>query len=118
MMYKPPGNFRARIELFSSSTTKNKFNGIRWSFVYVDDFNALGASQTPQSDVWPVFLMGDGVPIPDNVPLRGTLTAIMHIVFPEMVDVHFKKLEVGTQFYCIEGAKRMAIDTVIGLTPA
>lgn len=118
-----PGHFQAEIEIFPIGKSPRKspaFNGIRWAFVYADEFDELGLDGNTYrglySDVFPEFLGSDGRRSPLKTPLAGKLSAIMHVLFPHMVEVHFKRLEVGTRFYCMEGLKPCAEGIVTKLT--
>lgn len=84
--------------------------------MYADDFAKSGAYKVPHSDVWPQFLDRDGKELDPTVPLEGSLDAVMHIIFPEMVSVHLKRLERGTRFYCMEGSRRVAEGVVTELS--
>lgn len=106
------GHFLAEITINTDGT---KFNGIRWAFVYATDFEKLGSAKAPQSDVWPEFLDDDGFPLRTDIPLKGVLFARMHIIFPQMVEIHFKRLKLGTRFYCMEGHDKMATGIVTQL---
>jgi len=113
------GHFRAIIEVYpcgSDTRKKPAFNGIRWAFAYAADMNELGAGTAPQSDVWPEFLDETGKSLANEVPLIGEYSAIMHIVSDHMVDVHFKRLEEGTKFFCMEGRRKVARGRVTGLS--
>ena len=116
---KSEGHFRAVIEVFpcgSDTRKKPAFNGIRWAFSYAEDFDELGAHKAPQSDVWPEFLDEVGKSLAKEIPLIGQYNAIMHIVFENMVDVHFQRLNKGTKFFCMEGARRVAEGRVTDLS--
>ena len=115
-----PGHFKASIKIHphgpsSDQRTNPPFNGIRWSFVYAEDFANLGLEGAPHSDVWPEFLDHSGRSIETGIPLVGTYHAKMHIVFDHMVPKHFARLEIGTKFYCMEGELRAAVGTVTDL---
>ncbi len=75
-----------------------------------------GAGNAPQSDVWPEFLDDTGKSLTNEVPLIGEYSAIMHIVFDNMVDVHFQRLQEGTKFFCMEGARKIACGRVTSLS--
>lgn len=114
---KSEGHFRAFIEVYPCGPDTRKrpaFNGIRWSFVYAEDLEQLGKS-APHSDVWPEFLDEAGNSLMNDAPLIGEYNAIMHIVFENMVDVHFKRLREGTEFFCMEGARKVAKGHVTNL---
>lgn len=91
-------------------------NGIRWAFVYAEDVERLGAVLAPQSDVWPEFLNEAGASLPITVPLIGDFNAVMHIVFDNMVEVHFQRLALGTKFFCMEGSRKAAEGFVTSLS--
>lgn len=109
------GHFRANIEILPlgpSTRDKPAFNGIRWAFVHDDALKKFGEQKAPQSDVWPEFLTSSGTSLPTSTPLEGNLTAIMHIIFPHMIEYHMKRLKIGTQFHCMEGFNRVAFGEV------
>jgi len=87
--------------------TRHPFNGIRWAFAYAEDFKDDG-SVVAVSDVWPEFIESNGNAIAEDIPLSGILNARMHIVFPEMMPTHMKRIKVGTRFYCMEGDRKCA----------
>jgi len=106
------GHFLANIDIYACGPEKTKrnkpaFNGIRWAFAYADDVHS-NPDSFYVSDVWPEFLDSHGASIETGVPLIGSYAAKMHIVFPEMIEKHFQKLSVGTQFYCMEGYMKAA----------
>jgi hypothetical protein len=112
---KSEGHFRASIVIDPLARKRPAFNGIRWAFVYADDVEQLGAAEAPISDVWPEFLNVHGDSIPHGVPLIGQYNAVMHIIADHMVEVHFRRLELGTRFYCVEGRTRCAEGMVTSL---
>lgn len=116
---KSEGHFRAFIEVYPCGPDTRKkpaFNGIRWAFAYAEDVNELGAGNALRSDVWPEFLDETGKSLANEVPLIGGYSAIMHIVFENMVDVHFQRLHEGTKFFCMEGARKVASGRVTDLS--
>ena len=40
----------------------------------------------------------------------------MHIVFDNMVEVHFQRLALGTKFFCMEGSRKVAEGIVTSLS--
>lgn len=116
---KSDGHFRAKIEIYPCGpTTRNRpaHNGIRWAFAYADDIEQLGDEKAPRSDVWPDFLDETGKSLSREIHLIGDYDAIMHIVASHMVDVHLQRVEVGTEFYCMEGTRRVAKGRVTQLS--
>jgi hypothetical protein len=110
--------FLAEITIFPlgpDTRQANAFNGIRWAFSYANDDDANGR-EPETSDVWPEFLDQAGNALPSDVPLQGTIPARMHIVFPNMVGVHFNRLRVGTRFFCMEGSRKVASGIVTSLS--
>ena len=114
------GHFKAIVDINPRGPKADQrnsppFNGIRWSFVYAEDIDSLGLEKAPHSDVWPDFLDQSGNSIETGIPLIGTYSAKMHIVFPHMIPKHLARLKIGTQFFCMEGHRQMAIGTVTHL---
>jgi len=110
--------FLAEITIFPpgpETREANAFNGIRWAFAYAND-DYVNGIEPERSDVWPEFLDHAGNALPKDVPLQGTLPARMHIIFPNMVSVHFNRLRVGTRFFCTEGARKVASGVVTSLS--
>ena len=109
---KSTGHFLAKIDIYPCGPESDRrdnpaYNGIRWGFSYAEDFND-SPTCPPVSDVWPEFLDEGGMAIPNNVPLIGSYTARMHIIFDDMIEKHFKRLRIGTKFYCTEGSMKTA----------
>jgi hypothetical protein len=99
-------NFTAEISIYTneqSGRTNLPYNKIRWDFRYGTDDISQGIYM-----IWPYFLDENGIPISDGVPLVGTYEAKMYIVALEMCNYHYKRLSVGTEFFCHEGAAVMA----------
>lgn len=92
------------------------FNGIRWDFCRLEDLNERGWAREI-SMVWPEFVDNAGVPIAADVPLQGSLHALMHVLVPEMVEHHRQQLKVGSRFVCTEGARPVADGVVTSLAP-
>ncbi|MEM7661874.1 MAG: hypothetical protein AAF292_06465 [Pseudomonadota bacterium] len=116
---KSQGHFRAFIEVFpcgSKTRIKPAVNGIRWSFVYAEDVEGVGPEGASQNDIWPEFLDDAGASLAKDVPLIGEFNAIMHIVSASMVDAHFQRLKEGTEFYCMEGLRKVAKGHVTDLS--
>ena len=111
-------HFEARIEFYPLGPETRKahpFNGIRWAFAYAEDCGSDGLPSTV-SDVWPNFMNENNVSIADDVPLFGELNAKMHIIAANMVEVHMKRIKVGTVFYCMEGKRKCAQGVVTAVT--
>lgn len=109
-LYEVPDDFEARICIFTEAQGGRKtasFNGIRWDFAYVGaDIQKNGIFM-----IWPDFfdINHDSLPRDQPLPLEQPLMARMTIVSDEMRDeVHRRRVEVGTRFYCHEGGKRVA----------
>ena len=114
------GHFLADISIFPCGPEANRrnepaFNGIRWAFVYAEDFDQ-DPSNASQSDVWPEFLDASGLAVASGVPLVGMYQAKMHIIFDHMIHEHFKRLCIGTEFYCAEGLMKTAEGVVTKLS--
>ena len=69
-----------------------------------------------RDSVWPEFLDASGLAIASGVPLVGMYQAKMHIVFDHMIHEHFKRLCIGTKFYCAEGSMKTAEGVVTKLS--
>jgi hypothetical protein len=118
---KSRAHFLAKINIYPCGpepTRRDKpaFNGIRWSFIYAEDYEKYAPNNPPISDVWPDFLDENGLAIVSGVPLIGSYTAKMHIIFDNMVEKHFERLKVGTKFYCTEGSMKTAEGVVTKLS--
>lgn len=114
---KSEGHFAAEIEIYPCgphTRTHPARNGIRWSFVYKTDVDELG-SKAAHSDVWPDFIDENQISLDSETELIGTLRANMHIVFSNMIEKHLSRLAVGTEFYCMEGGRRVANGRVIAM---
>lgn len=58
-----------------------------------------------------------GDAIPKDVPLKGTVRARMHIVSRELANsLHRDRIHVGTKFFAMEGARKVANGTVTKIT--
>ncbi len=120
---KSNGHFRATITIFPlgpKTRSTHPFNGIRWGFVYADEFDKLGLDGNTYhglySDVFPEFMVTETEAMDADIPLQGTLFAIMHILAPNMIPVHFERLKIGTSFYCMEGSRPCAEGKVTKLS--
>ncbi len=116
-LYKHKEAFEAEITILTESEGGRRsppHNGIRWDFTY--------AENNPENKmymIWPEFVDDNGDAIDRGVFLEGTLKARMHIVSEKMLPLHVEKIHVGTEFYCMEGPKRVAhgvVTKVTGLT--
>lgn len=116
-LYRVPDDFEALIWIFSESEGGRKtpaFNGIRWDFAY--------ASDNPTNQlymIWPDFYFsnGDSMPTDSPLPVGQNLSARMTIVADEMREhTHRRRIEEGVEFYCHEGAKRVALGKVTKVT--
>ena len=111
-------HFEARIEIYRLGPDTRKsppFNGIRWAFAYAEDFGSDGLPSTV-SDVWPNFMDENNMSIADGIPLFGELSAKMYIIAESMIEVHMKRIKVGTVFYCMEGKRKCAQGAVTAVT--
>jgi hypothetical protein len=116
---KSDGHFRAQITVYAcgpDTRSSPAFNGIRWGLAYADDVEKLGTRNAPQSDVWPEFFDEAGNSLGNAIPLIGEFSAVMHIVFDNMVAVHFQRLTKGTKFFCMEGSRKVAEGFVTSLS--
>lgn len=113
-LYENQDAFEAEITIFTESEGGRKsppLNGIRWDMAYEVD--------EPQGKlymVWPEFIDESGDAIDSGIPLKGTLKARMHILSEEMVDLHAKRISVGTIFFSMEGIKKVAKGVVTRVT--
>lgn len=92
------------------------FNGIRWDFCYADDVDERGLAPHVFM-IWPEFMDEHNVQIPKDVSLQGRLRSFMHIVSPELVELHRKRLKVGSRFFCTEGSRLVAEGVVVSMSP-
>ena len=117
-LYEVPDDFEAQIRIFTEAQGGRKtapFNGIRWDFAYEgEDIQKDGIFM-----IWPDFhdINHDSLPKDRPLPLDDILLARMTIVSDEMRDeIHQRRIQVGTRFYCHEGGKRVAEGSVISIT--
>lgn len=88
------------------------FNGIRWDFLYEGDKPTESLYM-----IWPEFVDGKDDAIPRDVPLKGTLRARMYIVDRKLADaLHRDRIKVGTKFFAMEGACKVAKGMVTKIT--
>ena len=66
--------------------------------------------------VWPDFFDDAGSSLHQGLPLEGTLRARMYVVEPEMKELHRCRIRTGTNFFCVEGPRKVARGTVTKLT--
>jgi translation elongation factor EF-Tu-like GTPase len=116
-LYPVPDDFEAVIRIFTSEEGGRltpTFNGIRWDFCYADD--------RPEERLWaiyPDFFDSSGNTIPRDVPLPMAIESCtrMSVLNDEIrKTVHRERIQVGTQFFCHEGARRVAIGRVTKIT--
>ena len=117
-LYEVPDDFEAQIRIFTEAQGGRKtapFNGIRWDFAY--------HGEDIQKDsifmIWPDFYdtNNDSLSKDQPLPLDEILMARMTIVSDEMRDeIHKRRIDVGTRFYCQEGEKRVAEGSVTRIT--
>lgn len=108
-------DFEANIEILSSEEggrTTPAFNGIRWDFCYSEDDVKDGLYM-----IHPDFFGTDGESLEGQLPIGKPLNARMKIIVEEMKEkMHRKRIKVGTEFYCHEGARRVAKGKVSKIT--
>lgn len=114
-LYKHLDDFEATITIFTKEEGGREtpaFNGIRWDFLY--------AKNNPEGEmymIWPEFIDKNGDAIEKDIPLIGTLSARMHIVNQEIKNiVHVSRMHVGTEFYCMEGPKKVGKGVITKIT--
>ena len=114
-LYDVEEDFEARITILTEAQGGRKtppVNGIRWDFLYAQDDPADGIFM-----IWPDFCDADGTSFSTDTQLKGTLHARMHIARKEGIATHHQgKLQEGTEFYCVEGPKKVAKGVVTKLT--
>ena len=116
-LYKIPADFEAVIRIYSTAEggrVSPPFNGIRWDFAYAED----GATKSIFM-IWPDFFdeKGDSLPTDAPLPIGVELRARMTILVDEArSQVHRGRIREGVQFYCHEGAKRVAVGCVTKVT--
>ena len=113
-LYETDHDFEARVTILTEKDGGKRtvsFNGIRWSFVYAED-----DPRTESYMIFPDFHDDEGNSLPEDVPLKGTLNARMHVLFQESIDqVHGDRIAKGVEFYCTEGNRRVAKGVVTKL---
>ena len=108
-------DFEAIIRIFTEAEGGRKtppFNGIRWDLSYIPSDNVLHG-------IMPDFYSCSGDSLPTNVPLPidVEIPARMTIRVDEMREkTHRARIAPGVQFYCHEGAHRLAIGRVTRIT--
>jgi len=116
-LYPTQDDFEATIRIFRTDEGGRKsppFNGIRWDLCYAGD--------SPQESlwvIWPDFFddLGESLPTDRALPVDVELPARMTIMNNELrVQVHQKRVEVGTKFFCQEGPKAVAEGRVTKIT--
>ena len=116
-LYKTPDDFEASIRIFATEEggrNSPPFNGIRWDLCYAED-SALEHLWM----IWPDFMdeKGGSLPTDKPLPIGVNLTARMTILADKMrLEVHRKRVAIGTTFYCHEGSKRVAFGRVTKIT--
>ncbi len=113
-LYGAQEDFVARITILTEDEGGRKtppVNGIRWDFLYADDEVQDGLYM-----IWPDFFGEDGSSFPKDIQLTGTLNARMFILSKEGIpEWHQERLQEGTEFFCMEGPKRVAKGVVTKL---
>lgn len=110
-------DFEATIRIFTPEEGGRKTppkNGIRWDIAYNDD-------QPPKTlyMIHPDFVDSEGrsYPCDEALPIDVELRAFMYIVVDEMrQQQHREHIKVGMEFFCHEGARRVARGVVTKIT--
>lgn len=113
-LYDRQEDFEAEITILIEAEGGRKtppFNGIRWDFVYEgDDINGMYM-------IWPEFIDSEGNAISNDVPLKGTYRARMHILNRELAQsMHRNRIKPGISFYSMEGPHKVAKGVVLKVT--
>ena len=113
-LYRTAGDFEARITILTEQEGGRRtpvFNGIRWDLKFTHYKPDLAFM------IWPEFIDDHGDAISKEIPLTGTLDARMHILMETLRDiVRNFGLQIGTEFYCIEGPRKVGKGVVTKLT--
>jgi len=106
-LYVKEPEFEANIYIYTEEEGgRHGFNGIRWDFRYAkDDGNDIYM-------IWAEFIDGKGELISPDIKLIGTYRANMYVVKDEMKEFHKEKINVGVEFYMVDGAHKVAKGTV------
>ena len=112
----PDSDFNADVTIFTEpqgGRSSPVRNGIRWDLCYAADDVADGLWQ-----IWPDFLNTDGDSLPDDVPLPTdtVIPARFCICRDSLRPYHSSRIGVGVEFYCHEGARRVAHGVVTEVT--
>ena len=115
--YPIAGDFEATIRILAESEGGREsavFNGIRWDFSY--------ASDEPPAQLYmihPDFLDagGNSLRTDSPLPVGVDLPARMTVIVDEMREqTHRARIKPGVEFYCHEGARRVAVGRVTRIT--
>jgi hypothetical protein len=116
-LYQVPDDFEATIRILpvvEGGRASPTFNGIRWDLAYAD------SNQPDQVYmIWPDFYnaSGDSIPSDQALPVGIPLQARMTVVDDTMrADVHRARIAPGVEFFCQEGAIRVATGRVTRIT--
>ncbi len=101
-------DFEAKVVIFTheqGGRMAPPFNGIRWDFCYAEDDAQDGIFM-----IHPDFVDADGqsLPMDSPMPIGTKLVARFRICNDKMVPQHQSRINVGTEFYCHEGGRRVA----------
>ena len=116
-LYSIPDDFEATIRILTSEEGGRltaPFNGIRWDLCYAED--------RPDDSlwmIWPDFFdqSNDSLPTDKPLPVGVELRARMTVVVDEIrTTIHRERIQVGTDFYCHEGSRRVAVGRVTRIT--
>lgn len=113
-VYEQAEDFQAEITILTPEEGGRfapVFNGVRWDFQYEQD----GDSQQ-HFMIWPEFVDEENEPISREFPLKGTYRARMYVVSENLRDLHRPRVQVGTEFFCVQGPKKVARGTVTKVT--
>jgi hypothetical protein len=115
-LYDHKDDFEAQIVILARTEGGRETpprNGIRWDLMYEED----DCGDPHLYIIWPEFINEDGDALPRDLPLSGTLQARMHILNDELAkSVHKGRVQVGTRFFMMEGAHKVARGTVSRVT--
>ena len=115
-LYEHKDDFEAEIVILTRAEGGRDtppLNGIRWDLMYEDDDEGAPCLYI----IWPEFIDANGDALPRDVPLSGTLRARMHIINDEFAkSLHKNRIRVGTRFFMMEGAHKVARGTVSRIT--
>lgn len=117
-IYDRPAEFSASLTLLPAEEGGRKpppYNGIRWNFCLVEDYQTIGPEKMVVGSAYPEFLEEDGTVTPRDVPISGTCQAYMHLPFSPYREETLLRLKIGTQFFSTEGSHIVARGIVTAL---